>query len=115
MAAATVAGLFVHALVLARTLRRPTLSRKAFVRRPFLTVRLVQVLAVLLVCKTTVSVLLGFRDYFPPDFRSDFLLGRRTYFFGPYQWAFYAHIISGPITLVTGMVLISDSARHRSH
>jgi len=83
------------------------------VRRSFVTLRLVQLLACLLVCQTTVSVLIGFRDYFPPNFRSDFLLGRQAYFFGPYQWAFYLHIISGPFTLVAGLVLINGSVRHR--
>ena len=82
-------------------------------RRPFVTLRVVKALACLLVCQTIVSVLLAFRDYFPPNFRSDFLLGRNTYFFGPYQWAFYAHIISGPLTLISGLALISDSVRRR--
>lgn len=75
--------------------------------------RATQALACLLVCRTTVSVLLTFRDYFPPDFRSDFLLGRDSYFFGPYQWAFYAHIISGPFALMAGLLLLSDSLRCR--
>ena len=88
-------------------------SRKRFVQRSFATLRVAQVLACLLVCKTTIFILLTFRDYFPPNFRSDFLLGRNTYFFGPYQWAFYVHIISGPIALISGLVLISDFVRCR--
>jgi hypothetical protein len=70
-------------------------------------------LAALLICKTTVAVLVTFRDYFPPNFRADFLLGRDGYFFGAYQWAFYAHIIAGPLALINGLFLISDSARRR--
>lgn len=73
----------------------------------------VQVLTCLLVCKTTVSLLLTFHDYFPPNFRSDFLLGRSSYFFGTHQWAFYTHIISGPFALMGGLVQLSDSVRSR--
>ena len=57
-------------------------------------------LAGLLILKVTVSVLLGYRDYFPPNFESDFLRGRQAYFFGAYQWAFYTHIASGPVSLI---------------
>lgn len=81
--------------------------------RSFTPLRVVQVLACLLVLRTTAFVLFSFRDYFPPNFRSDFLLGRSAYFFGPYQWAFYAHILSGPFTLVCGLILISDFVRRR--
>jgi len=70
-------------------------------------------LACLLVCKTTLVVLLTFPDYFPPNFRSDFLSGRNAYFFGPYQWAFYAHILSGPFVLINGLILIGDPVRRR--
>ena len=70
-------------------------------------------LACLIVCQTTVSILLAFPDYFPPNFRSDFLLGRRAYFFGFYQWAFYAHIISGPFVLISGLALLSETVRRR--
>ncbi len=66
-----------------------------------------------LVLKTTLSVLIGYRDYFPPDFRSDFLLGRDAYFFGPYRWAFYVHIISGPFVLLNGLVLLNGTFRQR--
>jgi hypothetical protein len=41
---------------------------------------LVAALACLLVLKTVSAVLLTFPDYFPPNFRSDFLLGRRALF-----------------------------------
>jgi hypothetical protein len=64
--------------------------------------------AVLLILKVTVSVVAGYRDYFPPNFRSDFLLGRESYFFGLYQWAFYTHIAVGPATLLIGLVLVGD-------
>jgi uncharacterized membrane protein YozB (DUF420 family) len=69
--------------------------------------------AVLLICKVTFSIVLGYRDYFPPIFKADFLVGREAYFFGPYEWAFYTHIVSGPITLALGLVLISERFRRR--
>ena len=75
--------------------------------------KVIRVLAGLLVAQTVVAVLLSFPDYFPPNFRSDFLLGRGDYFYGAYAWAFYAHVLSGPVTLVLGMVLMSSRFRVR--
>jgi Predicted membrane protein (DUF2306) len=76
--------------------------------------RALTVLAALLILKVTVTVVLGYRNYLPPKFNSDFLRGREGYFFGSYQWAFYAHIASGPLALVAGTLLVSDSFRQRS-
>lgn len=76
-------------------------------------VRFAQLLAVLLVCRTVLYVLLSYGDYLPPNFQSDFLLGRRGYFFGSYQWAFYVHITSGPLSLLLGLVLLSQTVRSR--
>ena len=73
--------------------------------------RVAILLAGLLVLKVTAEVVWGYRNYFPPDFNSDFLRGRDGYFFGRYQWAFYLHIASGPVTLALGMLLISDRFR----
>jgi hypothetical protein len=73
--------------------------------------RVLTFLAGMLVFKVTLGVVLVYRDYFPANFESDFLRGRHSYFFGAYQWAFYTHIVSGPITLLLGMVLISESFR----
>jgi hypothetical protein len=75
--------------------------------------RLLVLLAGLLIFKVTISVILGYRDYFPPNFDSDFLLGRESYFFGSYQWAFYTHIVSSPIALLLGVILISERFRLR--
>jgi hypothetical protein len=75
--------------------------------------RLLALLAGLLVLKVTLSVVLGYRDYFPADLQSDFLLGRAAYFWGAYAWAFYAHILAGPITLLLGLVLLSQRLRTR--
>jgi hypothetical protein len=73
--------------------------------------RVLPILAALLICKVTLSVLLGYRHYFPPNFDSDFLRGRETYFHGAYQWAFYAHLVSGPVSLLLGTILVSDRFR----
>jgi hypothetical protein len=73
----------------------------------------VTALAALLILKTVVAVVLSYRDYFPPDFGSDFLRGRETHFFGYYQWAFFAHITSGPFSLALGMILVSEHFRLR--
>jgi hypothetical protein len=70
--------------------------------------------AALLVFKVTLTVVSGYRYYLPPDFNSDFLLGREAYFYGPYSWAFYAHLVSGPISLVVGTILVSDRFRART-
>src|SRR5690606_32924611 len=64
--------------------------------------RIVAALAILLLAKVLVSVIWEYRNYLPPNFRADFLLGREKYFFGAYSWAFYAHLASGPPTLALG-------------
>lgn len=71
------------------------------------------VVVALLIGKVTVAVMLGYSNYFPPNFQSDFLQGREGYFFGRYQWAFYPHIMSGPAALFLGMLLISERFRLR--
>lgn len=75
--------------------------------------RLIQWLTAWLIVQTTVVVVLGYRDYLPPNFHADFLLGRSGNFFGAYRWAFYAHIFSGPVTLLLGLLLTSDAFRRR--
>lgn len=64
-----------------------------------------------LIVKVTVAVVLNYRNYLPPNFASDFLQGRESYFFYSYQWAFYPHIASGPIALLLGLLLVNDSFR----
>jgi hypothetical protein len=75
--------------------------------------RILAFLAAVLIVKVTLSVVLGYRNYFPPNFHADFLVGREAYFFGAYRWAFYAHIAAGPVTLALGLVLVSDWFRAR--
>lgn len=88
-------------------------SESRTVRSTTVISRILLVLLCGLVLKTTLAVLLAYRDYFPPNFNSDFLFGRDAYFFGPYRWAFYTHIISGPFALINGLVLLSNSFRQR--
>jgi hypothetical protein len=67
--------------------------------------------AALVILKVTLSVVIGYRSYLPPDFRSDFLLGREAYFYGFYAGAFYAHLAVGPATLLVGTILMSERFR----
>lgn len=64
-----------------------------------------------LIVKVTVEVMLVYANYFPPNFSSGFLQGREHCFSGPYQWAFYPHIAVGPVTLLLGLLLVSDKFR----
>ena len=66
-----------------------------------------------MILKVTASVISGYRNYFPPDFASDFLRGRQGHFWGAYQWAFYTHILSGPVSLILGLILVGDMSRTR--
>lgn len=66
-----------------------------------------RLLACLLICKTVLSVVANYPSYLPPNFNSDFLRGREQSFFGSYQWNFNVHIISGPCTLILGMLLLN--------
>jgi hypothetical protein len=68
-------------------------------------------LAVLLIWKVTLSTVVEFRHYIPPDFTSDFLRGRERYFWGAYSWAFYVHLCSGPTTLLLATILVSPGFR----
>lgn len=72
-----------------------------------------RIAACVLILKVTIGVVLIYRDYFPPDFSSDFLHGREGYFRSSYQWAFYPHIAAGPCSLVLGMILLSERFRVR--
>ena len=73
--------------------------------------RVLSVLAALLIWKVVLSVVIDYRDYFPPNFESDFLRGRAPYFWGAYGVAFYTHLVAGPAALVLGTLLVSDRFR----
>jgi hypothetical protein len=64
-----------------------------------------------LICKVTLNVIVEYRNYLPPNFDSDFLRGREAYFWGAYGWAFYAHLIAGPASLLLGVILVNDGFR----
>ncbi len=70
-------------------------------------------MAGVLIIKVIISVVSNYHNYFPPNFAFDFLRGRERHFLGVYRWAFYAHIISGPITLVLGLFLVGERSRTR--
>lgn len=77
--------------------------------------RAIAMLAVaLLFAKVLLGILLEYRWYFPPDFDSSaFLTGRRHTFIGVYRAAFYAHIISGPLAVLVGVLLMLSGGRPR--
>lgn len=75
--------------------------------------RLCSLLASLLVVKVTMTVLRGYVAYLPPDFNVDFLRGRESHFWSGYHLAFYTHIISGPLSLLLGLALVSSRLRKR--
>ena len=72
-----------------------------------------KLLTTLLVIKVIAAVLLSYRDYMPPNFDRGFLIDRDPYFFGSYQWAFYVHVTSGPLSLILGLILLNKSTRLR--
>jgi hypothetical protein len=80
---------------------------------PNLPERILTLLAGVLILKVTTSVVSNYHNYFPPNFASDFLRGREGYFLGVYQWTFYTHILSGPVSLILGLILISERFRTR--
>ncbi|MCE9526998.1 MAG: DUF2306 domain-containing protein [Planctomycetales bacterium] len=65
-------------------------------------------LAAILIVKIAIGVFLDYRHYFPPNFQADFLRSRESYFWSGYHWAFFAHVISGPVSLILGTILVSD-------
>lgn len=74
---------------------------------------LLRILAGVLIAKVTLGVTWNNRIYFPPDFQSEFLIGRQHYFYEHYQYAFFSHVISGPISLLLGLALVSAKFRIR--
>jgi uncharacterized membrane protein len=70
-------------------------------------------LAIVLILRVLATILASYPDYFPPDFDSLFLQGREATFTGLYPPAFYVHIVSGPVVLVNGLILLSERVRRR--
>jgi uncharacterized membrane protein len=72
-----------------------------------------RLLGAALVLEVTARIVANYGGYWPPDFNTDFLRGREPHFHGAYRAAFYAHILSGPLALVLGLVLVIDGVRAR--
>jgi uncharacterized membrane protein len=91
------------------------LGLSAAVRYRLLTTAL-RWLAAALVVRVLVTILANYPDYFPPNFDSLFLQGREKTFTGVYRAAFYVHILSGPVVLLNGLVLLNGYVlrRHRA-
>jgi hypothetical protein len=70
-------------------------------------------LAVVLILRVLAVILANYPDYFPPNFDSLFLQGREAMFTGVYRTAFYVHILSAPLVLLGGLILLSDYVRRR--
>ena len=70
-------------------------------------------LIVILFARVLILIVAEYHSYFPADFDSAFLTGRREFFDGIYSVAFYAHIISGPLTLVMVFFLLISGASGR--
>ena len=70
-------------------------------------------LALVLFARVLILILYQYQFYFPANFEADFLVTRRETFYGFYSIAFYLHIISGPIALVLGLLLMFSGGRKR--
>ncbi|MEN1681910.1 MAG: DUF2306 domain-containing protein [Planctomycetota bacterium] len=75
--------------------------------------KLLALLACAVILRATASIVWVYRDYFPPNFAAEFLIGRQAYFYGLYGAAFYVHIVAGPICLLAGLALLVDARRGR--
>src|SRR4051812_11325995 len=77
------------------------------------TARILRLLTGVLILKVTLGIVSHYHGYFPPDFDSGFLRGRQYLFASAYPWAFYAHILSGPVSLILGLFLVGEWSRAR--
>lgn len=72
--------------------------------------RVLAVACVLLLTRVLFAILGQYPDYFPANFESAFLAGRRHYFFGLYGFAFYGHILAGPpAVLISGLLVFTPT------
>lgn len=76
-------------------------------------IAILRALVVVLILRVLVTILANYPDYFPPRFDALFLQGREATFAGTYRVAFYVHILSAPLVLVNGLVLLSERVRRR--
>lgn len=66
-----------------------------------------------LILRVVAAIIAEYADYFPPDFNSDFLFGRKEYFWGTYGIAFYLHIVVSPLSILFALLLLSTRIRSR--
>jgi hypothetical protein len=67
-----------------------------------------------LILKVTASVISGYHTYSPTDFASDFLRGWQGHFWGLLNGrSTHTHILSGPVSLILGLILVGDVSRAR--
>lgn len=67
----------------------------------------------MLILRVLATILANYPDYFPPNFDALFLQGREATFIGVYRVAFYVHIFAGPVVLLNGLILLSETVRRR--
>jgi hypothetical protein len=73
-----------------------------------------QIAVVTLCVRVLIEILAEYRWYFPLDFeQSSFLSGRRSTFIGIYPVAFFAHLVSAPLALLIGALLMISGSRSR--
>ena len=77
--------------------------------------RIASILLIVLFVRVVASIVFEYRNYFPANFRSDFLIGKEAFFSGWYRIAFYLHIISGPIVLLVSAFLMFSGPQKRLH
>lgn len=70
--------------------------------------------ASLLFIKVLAEIVYEYRWYFPANFDSSFLMGRKETFVGAYRVAFYTHILIGPVTVLLGAFLMFSGTTGRS-
>lgn len=67
-------------------------------------IRLVKWFFILLSFIVGVQILMKTFEYYHPDFTQGFLKGKEELFQSFYKYAFYVHVVSAPIVLITGLL-----------
>ncbi|EMI18006.1 putative membrane protein [Rhodopirellula maiorica SM1] len=69
--------------------------------------------SVIAILWTAMLILEAYPFYFPPNFETGFLRGRKAYFHGVYAIAFYSHIATTPLALILGLLQLNLRIRVR--
>ena len=76
--------------------------------------RVATAMTIVLGVSVLIQLLIPYRGYFPADLQdSVFLSAHRGHFHGWYRFAFYVHIVAGPIALVQGAALFFSGSRRK--